>query len=43
MNEIIKEMLQTLAVLQERLKQKDPINFKKKERFVMGLKEVNMI
>ena len=41
MNEIIKEMLQILSTLQLRVKEKDPMNAKKKERFVMGLKQVN--
>ena len=43
MNEIIKEMLQILSTLQLRVKEKDPMNAKKKERFVMGLKQVNQI
>ena len=39
-NAVVKEMLQTLAVLQQRAKEKDPVNYKKKERFVMGLRQV---
>jgi hypothetical protein len=40
-NKIVKEFLQILATLQQRAKEKDPINAKKKERFVMGIKQVH--
>jgi hypothetical protein len=41
MNLTVKEILKTLSALQQRAKEKDPINAKKKERFVMGLKQVS--
>jgi hypothetical protein len=43
MNLTVKEILKTLSALQQRAKEKDPINAKKKERFVMGLKQVSPV
>jgi hypothetical protein len=40
-NAVAKDMLQTLSVLQQRAKEKDPVGYKKRERFVMGLKQVS--
>jgi hypothetical protein len=38
----VKETLTILSSLQQRAKERDPLNAKKKERFVMGLKQVNL-
>ncbi len=36
----VKDMLTVLSELQQRAKEKDPLNAKKKERFVLGMKQV---
>jgi hypothetical protein len=36
----VKDMLTVLSDLQVRAKEKDPTNAKKKERFVLGMKQV---
>lgn len=39
MNEKVKELCSSLATFQQRAKEKDPLNAKRKERFLLGIKQ----